>query len=336
MSSSLSKTPSWFSQVTPQQVLAVLRQPSAIAVLASIVVHGLLAATLPLLPMKPEEPKKPRATKVLALTPAEQGRLGIGKGYGSGNGNGLGSANSLPDFLPPSFPIPTPSTSPFYSFPTDPPVPPIDSYPIDSTRQSSSTTSPGTTEPAPKPSASGKPSPTGGGGGGNGGNSAETCPTPPDSSPACKKIEKDRKIAQLRDKYASSRTKELTSDETFTEYNKNWQPFAQTLSDVAGADYKDLGTQTNVPDQLPPEACPFIKGKPRAQVGVIVKPDGTLHEVVLLNSSGYKALDDIAKAYAATEALKLKKSNTFKTTQYPFTFDPEDPRSKCSPGSTAN
>ena len=354
MSQSSLPNPRPLSQLTPQQVLKALRHPSAIAVLASIGVHGLLAVVLPLLPMKSEEPKKPRPVKVVALTPAEQGRLGLGRGngFGNGNGNGLRSSNPLPDLssLPPSYPLSSPTPNPFYSFPpAAPPVEQFDDYTINAGRPNSTTDPAGTTEPGTKPSAkpssspSGKTGGGGSGGGGSGGQLAAVCPIPPDNSPACQKVEKDRKIAQLRDKYASSRTKELTSDEFYTEYNKSWQPFMDNATALVGGkteNVKELPNKGTVSDQLPSESCPVIKVALRAQVGAIIKPDGTPNDVAVLVSSGNQVLDAIAKAYVIEDIKKVAQSSSVKdiqaedikkrgkpstaiAIQYPFLFDPQ-------------
>jgi hypothetical protein len=350
MSYSSAPKPRPIGQLTPQQVLTALRQPSAIAVLASIAVHGALAVLLPMLPMQSEEPKRSRPVKVVTLTPAEQGRLGLGtgNGVGNGNGNGLGnglrSSTPLPDlsFLQPSYPL--------YSIPpVEPPVEPLDPPPVEQDPQSSTTSSSRTTtQPKPKPS---EKTTTGDGGGGQ---SANVCPTPPDDRPACKeKAAKEKaeaearlkaeKEAKLKAKYASSRTKELTVDEFNTEYNQGWQPFIENAAALVGGkqeDVKELPNKGNVSDQLPPESCSVIQVALRAQVGAIIKPDGTFGDVVVLVSSGNQVLDAIAKAYVVEDIKKVAQSSAVKeiqakdikkrgkpstviTIQYPFLFDPQ-------------
>ena len=132
MSSSLSNRFNFFSQITPERVQWLLRQPSTISVLASIGVHGLAWATLPLLPSQPERPVGRSQVRVVELSPAERLRL-------PETIPPLRSTNPLPppdlSSLPPSFPIPS-NTSPLYPIPFDsspypiPPDPP--SLPSDS------------------------------------------------------------------------------------------------------------------------------------------------------------------------------------------------------------
>ncbi|MDX2212817.1 MAG: hypothetical protein SFY66_05950 [Oculatellaceae cyanobacterium bins.114] len=83
----------------PKTLGPMLREPTSLAIIASVGVHGLMWVVLPLLPVQSsqaEEPEIRRSVALLELTPAEQGRL--------------------PDFSTPQVTVPpVPEESDFYS-----------------------------------------------------------------------------------------------------------------------------------------------------------------------------------------------------------------------------
>ena len=302
-----------FSQITPQRVLSVLRQPSAIAVLASIAVHGLIAVTLPLLPMKSEEPKKPRAAKVVALTPAERSRLPSGFGSGSG----LKSGNSLLSDLPPSLLIPPPS--PLYTYPT---TTPIDPYPVEQTRPD-----PVVEEPRnPNPKNPNSPQDSGGNGGGG-------------SAELKKKLEEERKKLEEEKKKLEEEKKKQAYlfDPTDISYDdRKFAEFAQNLSTLSkGKMEKDYGKPQFVAIPYTEESCRYIpKAKQEKKflaVTAIIDPDGKLvEEPKILVSSGYKPLNEAAISYVANkiknrdgDEFKPSKNGNYKGIFVNFEVDPE-------------
>ena len=72
MSNSLSpKRLPQINQETLERVLQKLRQPASLSVLASLVAHGVLGASLPsLLASQPEELDRQRRVQVVELSPA--------------------------------------------------------------------------------------------------------------------------------------------------------------------------------------------------------------------------------------------------------------------------
>jgi hypothetical protein len=145
-----------------------LRQPTWIATIASVGIHGVLWIVLPFLPIaasKPEEPDIPRSVSLLELTPQEESRLpdismpDFAPPNATSDPNFL-SLNPVPNPFPPIPDQPNPfSTIPsrppsFYSFP--PYVPPTQNR----TRTIPTNPSPSTTpSPSPTSSATASPSP---------------------------------------------------------------------------------------------------------------------------------------------------------------------------------
>lgn len=316
--SSFSQPP--LSQLTPQRVLKVLRQPSAIAVLASIAVHGLLAVILPLLPMNSEEPKKPRPVKVVALTPAERSRLPSSFGSGSG----LKSTNPLPLDLPPSFQIPPPT--PLYSFP--PAVPP-DPYPVEQTRQVPDLDR--TQPPETRPSDPTRP-PNGNDGDGDSDLKKKLEAEGKRQAEERKKLEEEKKKLEEERKQQSY----LFNPANTTYDDKKYEDFANALLTLSkGKMEKDVAKPQFKTLPYPEEACRYIpKDKQEKKIvatTAIIQSDGKLAEdPKILTSSGYKPLDDLAFSYVIdkvknpdSDEFKPSKNGNYRGILVMVEFDPE-------------
>ncbi|MBD2021565.1 hypothetical protein H6F43_15400, partial [Leptolyngbya sp. FACHB-36] len=167
MSQSFSpKLPDFLRQPIVERAVDALRQPTALAAIASLGVHGLLAVTLPLLPSDQPEEDAQRTVGVVQLTPAEQQRVPEASTPSSALPNSPRSSlppqSSLSPLrpLPPLVPLPAPDTS-LYNIPIPPPLnlplpPPILNIPFP---DFSALPQPPKPSPQPPPKPSNSPSP---------------------------------------------------------------------------------------------------------------------------------------------------------------------------------
>ena len=343
MSNSLSpKRLPQINQETLERVLEKLRQPSSIAVLASLVAHGVLGAALPsLLASQPEELDTQRRVQVVELSPAEQRQL-----------PSLDAATPLPPSLLPAKPLqpnqpvtklpdpkvyndPSLYTLPPYPPPTFTfPVPPsIFDIPAPSAKKPPSPPAPKPLAPKPppdlapplasKPLAASKPADA------DDKDSDQPVPTP--SAPTDAEKLSPEQIAALKEDAERSRQLQalytFSGPETPTKALESAQAnatvFVAAAEKLSGGDYDSKGYQNpeKISRALPEEACPFIKTPRTATVGAIVKPDGQLAEApALLLTSGFKGLDTLA--LEAVSQNKFAANDRHQIVRLEITFDP--------------
>ena len=348
MSNSLSpKRLPQINQETLERVLEKLRQPFSIAVLGSLVAHGVLAAALPsLLADKPDELDTQRRVQVVELSPAEQRQL-----------PSLDAATPLPPSLlttkplqpnqpAPKLPDPKVYNDPsLYTFPLSPPpnfppptftfpVPPsIFDVPAPSAKRSPTPPAPKPLAPKPppdlapplesKPLAESKPADT------DAKDSDKPVPTP--SAPVRAEKLSPEQIAALQKDAERSRQPPLsytfdgpeTAEKALELAQANATVFVAAAEKLSGGDYDSKGYQKpeKISRALPEEACPFIKTARTATVGAIVKPDGQLAEApALLLTSGFKGLDTLA--LEAVSQNKFATNDRHQIVRLEITFDP--------------
>ncbi|MBL1174499.1 hypothetical protein [Pantanalinema sp. GBBB05] len=347
------------SLITPSRqenlgtILNAIRQPTTIALVASLGVHGLFLAGLPFLSsVQSKQPKSEETVQLIELTPAEQSRL---------PSSGLSQPFLSPMVPPRTTAAPSAPTTPnqtaaadapLYDFPMVPP-PPVVNYPpeldnpapvqreqvtfqdIPALKPSkpvnkSETTKPTTSEPAAAAQ-----------------NEAE-----PPAAPSAEDLKSD-------DLSRSGRSR-LTAEEVFRlqQQAKQEQAAAQQqayLQDMYGtfnagaasleAYQKNMESLTssakNLPERVdwqlpddeekqqlaadvaklyPTEACPFKLKATVVQVAAIVQPDGKLlgDKPYLVLSSGYKGLDQVALEYITKKQFKPEKDVQFLLFKLPF------------------
>ena len=347
MSNSLSpKRLPQINQETLERVLEKLRQPSSIAVLASLVAHGVLGAALPsLLASQPEELDTQRRVQVVELSPAEQRQL-----------PSLDAATPLPPSLLPAKPLqpnqpvtklpdpkvyndPSLYTLPPYPPPTFSfPVPPsIFDIPAPSAKKPPSPPAPKPLAPKPppdlapplasKPLAASKPADA------DDKDSDQPVPTP--SAPTDPEKLSPEQIAALKeDAERSPQSESLytfngpeTQEKAAGVFNDNVTAFIDRAAKVTDGNVDDsrLKTPERVTDLFPKEACPSVRGVRNASFSAIVKPDGTLAEPpAVLLTSGYKGLDTAAieDITTTTKDKKFSDGDKFQLIRFDYTFDP--------------
>ncbi len=349
MSNSLSpKRLPQINQETLERVLEKLRQPSSIAVLASLVAHGVLGAALPsLLASQPEELDTQRRVQVVELSPAEQRQL-----------PSLDAATPLPPSLLPAKPLQPNQPAPklpdpkvyndpsLYTLPPYPPptfsfpVPPsIFDIPAPSARKPPSPPTPKPLAPNPppdlapplasKPSAESKPADA------DDKDSDQPVPTP--GAPTRAEKLSPEQIAALQADAARSRQSDPsytfngpeTAEQAAGVFNDNAAAFIDVAEKVTGGNADDsrlYKTPEKVTDLFPKDACPFVKELRNASFSAIVKPDGTLAEPpVVLLTSGYKGLDTAAieDITTTTKNKKFSDGEKFQLIRFDYTFDPK-------------
>ncbi|UBF25385.1 hypothetical protein K9N68_27905 [Kovacikia minuta CCNUW1] len=263
--SSLPKNlPDFFRQENLDKTLEILRQPFSLAILASLGVHGLLWAILPLLPeAKPPEPT-PEAVKVVELSPADQARIPE-------------LANPQINFPPISNQTKLPSQSPkapatkappsifddsLYNFPALPPAP-VPIFPdinipiIDSPRHTT-----GVKLPNPSPTPTAKPSPSPSPTSTSQPGAATPSPTPSVPSTRPEKIP-DKAIIALREqqeKIRREREQSPTGPVTQGEATKQFQEWLSRTAQAQSIPVDVLSGSLQKPRDIqipcPTGACP--------------------------------------------------------------------------------
>ncbi|XHX75817.1 MAG: hypothetical protein RBJ76_15335 [Stenomitos frigidus ULC029] len=333
------------NQETLERVLEKLRQPSSIAVLASLVAHGVLGAALPsLLANQPEELDTQRRVQVVELSPAEQSQLPT-----------LDTTSLPPSLLPaqplqsnkpaiklpapklddPSlytFPLYPPPTFPLSAFPPsifDIPAPAAKRPPSPLTSKQPVPTPPADSKPSPdsKPPADSKPRATE-----NDPNQAaapSTAPVRPEklSPEQIAALQKDaQRSRQIPPSYTFNGPE--TAEKAAGVFSDNATAFIDVATKITGgnADDSRLKTPEKVTDLFPKDACSFVSGVRRASFGVILKPDGTLAEPpFVLLTSGYKGLDTAAieDITSTTKNKKFSDGAKFQVIRFDYEFDPK-------------
>lgn len=346
------------SLLTPsrQEILGTLvnamRQPSTIALVASLGVHGLFLAGLPFLSsVQSKQPKQQETVQLLELTPAEQSRLPSSS-----------FSQSFPSPMVPPRPTASPDTpatpnqtatvedSPLYDFPMVPP-PPVVNYPPELENPAPARREQVTFQDIP---ALKNPKPAN-----NAGAEKSTAPAPADQDEAEPPAAPSAEDLKSDDLSRSGRPR-LTAEEVFRlqQQAKQEQAAAQQqayLQDMYGtfnagaasleAYQKNLesltGNANDGPDRVdwqlpddeekqqlteemaklyPTEACPFKLKATVVQVAAIVQPDGKLmgDKPHLVLSSGYKGLDKVALEYIAKKQFKPGEEVQFFLFKLPF------------------
>ncbi|MBW4468791.1 MAG: hypothetical protein KME45_00100 [Stenomitos rutilans HA7619-LM2] len=343
------KAPNVLNQETLERALVVLRQPFAIAVLASLGLHGLLWAALPnILAETAKEADTKQRVRTIELSPAEQGQL-----------PSLGLTAIPPTLLPttPTKPAQSNTKLPdpkryndpsLYNFPLIQPPPP-DVFPSFGLPPTTFDFNPPTVKKTPKSSPKPTTKPTTPSAPPNESRAATTpdknspgetntpvdpnAPVRPEtlSSQQVAALQKDaERSRQLRSLYAFNGPTSLTERSEIG--NQNATKLFESADKLSGGNYKK--THFGVPlgnvisDLFPKEACPYVKTGAIASVAAIVKPDAQLAEPPsILVPSGFKGLDDLAIDYVAkkdyTKAEGFSTDGNYQVLRFNFFFDPK-------------
>lgn len=345
--SSLPKLPDFLRQPIVERAVDVLRQPAALAAIASLGVHGLLAVALPLLPSEQPKEDAQRTVGVVQLTPAEQQRLPESStpfgALPNSPRSSLPSQSSLPPLkpLPPLAPLPAPDTS-LYNIPIPPPLnlplpPPILNIPLP---DFSALPQPRKPSPQPSPKPSNSPSQAAPTATPSPGGSPSAPPSPGSSSPgaATRPPLTPEQIAAIRQDWGRVQQERAQverdrarfafnpANTTQDAFNSNIGVFGQAAQAASKgnleADWEII--KPPITDQYPKEACPYITDGRRTSVAIIVSPDGKPSaEPTILQSSGYKALDDIALRYVGGQTFKSSSQEKYRGVVFNFIFDPK-------------
>ncbi len=315
--SSFKNVPDLFQPQNLDKAGQFLRQPLALAVLASVGAHALLAVTLPMWSASGEKQPDTKSVSVVELSPLEQARLpqsDLSKALSP-----LPKTTNKASKTKPADPLgtvgilgtptsPPPDATALYPIPLEPPIPfsglsATSSLPKRSTPKkvepskevekkpsselkedeakkdtSSGTSKEEATSNAPSKQASDLKSP---------------------EEPAKGQVAEAQKLANL---FAFNA--ENTSEEDFRKNAENFSNYAIDLSQGdLQEDWKKLDA---VKAPYPKQACQFkykdeaVQGEP--WFGVIVKPDGTIAaQPMRLKSAGVKGLDEAAKEFVAQQ-----------------------------------
>ncbi|MDX2228596.1 MAG: hypothetical protein NW220_03095 [Leptolyngbyaceae cyanobacterium bins.349] len=314
--SSLKNVPPVLQNLTPEKAWKKLQDPLAIAILASLGVHGLLWFGLPLLPSSTTKPTEQRTLNVVELSPLEQQAR-------------LPDSTALLKPIPPRSSAQTSgaSTADVPLVPVDPSLPdPNPFYQIPETSSSRSTTDYSTTrrstsksttrqEQTPKDAeteatqtdetASDKTSTS----------SADLAD--PNGKPLSKNREAQEKLA-LQQSFAFNAAG--TTDQDFV---ANSQIAANQIADKFNI--RDWEKPIATRSAYPPEACQFQhEGKPVQGITglvVVMQPDGSLSDTALLvKSSGFKGLDEAARKYVERQWSDIVKQHNVEPGNKPQAF----------------
>ncbi len=322
-------------------MLAALRQPFSIAVLASLGAHGLLWAALPnMLAGTEAEPDAKQLIRTVELSPAEQSQL---PSFGieqvpqtllpTKPSKPLQSATKLPD--PKLYNDPS-----LYNFPLLAPPPPIvfPSFGLPPTfdirpSPAKKAPQPKSTDQAlktPKPPEKTDTTTTG-----TGTPNTPKAPVDPTAPVRSDKLSPEQLTALRQQGERSGQLRALytfngpdTLEKATGALNANGVDFIELAKKITGGEADDsrLYKPERVTASVPKEACPFVRGVRNASFGAIVKPDGTLAESpTVLLTSGFKGLDQVA-IDDITNTVKNKKfgdGGKFQLIRFDFLFDPK-------------
>lgn len=347
------------SLITPSRqenlgtILNALRQPTTIALVASLGVHGLFLAGLPFLSsVQSKQPQAQETVQLIELSPAEQSRL-----------PSAALSQTFPSpMVPPqtqiSQALPSPSTqtgtddAPLYDFPLVPP-PPVLNYPPELAAPLPARRSPLTFQDIPalknsKPEAQAEPAET---------TVAETAPPKPEQSepqpaPSAADLQSEdltrsgsrrldaatvariqqeerqeqaaaQQQAYLQEMYGTFNA----GDASLEAYKKNMESLTDSTKNLSGKlDWQlpDKEEKQQIEAEIaklyPSEACAFKPKATEVQVAAIVQPDGKLagDKPYLVLSSGYKGLDKVALDYIAKKEFKPEEDVQFLLFKLPF------------------
>ena len=332
-----------------EKALTPLRDPFAIAIMASLAVHGLLWVVLPLLPAARTEEFDARETVgVVELSPTEQLRLpdfanpqvtfpplnsqtkltqppAKNSKTARKSPDPLFDNSSLYNFPLLNFPPPPVLNIPFSSLDTIPTIP--------NDRRRTKRQAPAKPKPTPKPTAppDGLASATG--------TATGAADEKPKAPVRPEKLTPEQLARLLEDGRQNQDDRDLftlnQANTTDADTRKNGSQFivvAQQLSQGNLENNKDSwNKQENVTDLYPREACPY-KLKGNAVVAALIQPDGKLAaKPTVLRSSGYKALNNAAIEYVAKQ--KFDPGEQYRVISFPFIFEPTE--KLCPPGEPA-
>lgn len=341
---------SW--QDKAEQALTALRTPTALAVIASVGVHVVAAVLLPMMSSQSRPDEAQKSVQVVELSPSEQSRLPNVEGLPSPLAPSVNSVPSQPKLtnpfaFPPSGQTPAPPLNPppvdsssMYTIPPLMPPPtitfstPVFQPPLPSqsritiqpekpavkpTPQPQQTEPPREEEAAARPAAPEQP---------------EATKPEPEQPPVRSEKIPAAAIAQLRQKQAEYRAKQEqfaynpdgTSEQAFAANATALGTEAQTLAkENLNDDWKFMKV---IKSEYLEAACP-VKIKAKAQIGGVVTPDGKLAaEPKVLQSSGYKAFDQLALDYVKKQ--EFDGSEQYTAIIFPFEFAPTP--ELCPPG----
>ncbi len=315
---------------------ALLLQPTSLAVLASVGVHGLLWFGLPL--MSASEPKQidtERSVPLVELSPVEQARLPQISSTLSGLPKQFSTTNSIvPDSLAtvpvnPATPddLTSSYTVPSETAPTVIPYP-VASEPKRSPRKSTDEVNSDSETKAQSPATD---------------TEKESDPDgkedsePPVSSKAedllASESQDDQSKIALQQKYAYS-----TANTSLVDFGTNSETLSETAEAVSKGDLRrDWEKLDAMTAPYPKDACQFkhdgkaIAGEP--WIGVIVQPNGKLAaKPTLLRSSGFKGLDEAATEFITQHPFEAGKQ--YRGFYVPIKF--ESPKTDCVAADATN
>ncbi|NJP08324.1 MAG: hypothetical protein HC866_01680 [Leptolyngbyaceae cyanobacterium RU_5_1] len=334
-SSLLKNVPDLFRQENLEKAWVLLRQPTSLAVIASLGVHGLLWFGLPLVSSSEQKPPDAeRTVQVVELSPLEQSRLPQSP---------LAQAlTPLPGPMPPKPTDPlgmgdtsgaTPSdATPYYNIPLDPTA----SSGATSTESAASKRSdPKTTDESNQPDqttsdskdtkdAEPETSDTGDS------EESDTSPSPKASDPEGAKSPEDLARVQQNEQEKLRSLFAYNSEDPGTKETGVLKQLEE-FSAATGISLDDLSkaknSERNISIPLPEKACPFKDEigeaiKRGVGIGAIVQPDGKLSKVVLLQSSGSKGLNEAAMEHVKNQKQKFDLNGKSNFLGFRVSFDP--------------
>lgn len=336
--SSLKSVPDLFQFQNLEKAGQFLRQPLALAVLASLGAHALLAVTLPMWSASGEKQPDTKSVPVVELSPLEQARLpqpNLFKPLSplpktttkSSKTESPGSLGTIGNLEVPANSPPLDAT-PLYSIPLTPPAIPFSGLSATSslpTRSPARKAEP--TKEAEKKPASDKQEDEAKKDTNSGTSKDEATSNAPSTqasdlkSPEKSATGQETEAQKLANLFAFN--SENTSEEDFQKNAVNFSNYAIDLSQGdLQEDWKKLDA---IKAPYPKQACQFkhddqaVQGEP--WFGVIVKPDGTIAaKPILLKSSGFKGLDDAAAEFVAKQ--KFEPGKKYQGLYFPVKLAP--------------
>ncbi|MGI0485651.1 hypothetical protein ACN4EK_09465 [Pantanalinema rosaneae CENA516] len=336
-------------------ILHSIRQPTTIALVASLGVHGLFLAGLPFLSsVQSKQPQEQETVQLIELSPAEQSRLpsaALSQAF---------PAPMVTPQTPTSQAVPNPATqtdtedAPLYDFPLIPP-PPVVNYPPELAAPLPARRAPLTFQDIPalkksQPAEQPEPEKTAAA-------EAETVPpqpeqTEPQPAPSAADLQSEDLTRSTRRRLDAATVARIQQEEkqeqaaaqqqaylqemygTFNAgdasleaYKKNMESLTDSAKNLSGKlDWQlpdkeeKQQMEAEIAKLYPSEACSFKPKAAEVQVAAIVQPDGKLagDKPYLVLSSGYKGLDKVALEYIAKKEFKSEKDVQFLLFKLPF------------------
>ncbi|MGA7933604.1 MAG: hypothetical protein WCA35_08660 [Kovacikia sp.] len=324
--SSLPKGPSdLLRQENLDKALEILRQPFSLAVLASLGVHGLLWAILPMLPPAQSPESTPESVKVIELSPADQARIPE-LANPQVNLPPISNQTKLPtqsSKTPIAKSPPSILDDSFYNFPILPPAP-VPLFPnlnipiVDSPQRNS-----GITLPKPTPTPSVKPSSAA-----DGAKKPDTSTPSPTPSAASTRPEKlpEKAIIALREQQEKIRREREQPSEgaaTQSEATKQFQEWLNKTAQTANIPVETLSGSIQKPREIriqcPSGGCPEKASRVAALI-LAVNPDGKVVGSPLMTPTGDKDLDQAVKDTLKQVESKIEATGILKVYTYRVQF----------------